>query len=551
MTNISTSWARVRLVLAGLAVSCLGYLSLQLAHLPNVVDHFLRSSQPIREQGAYTGHWLAMAGALFVILWAIYQKAPPRWLDVLPPLRARWLGTRASVRAGVLVLFALVLVAGRVVQYHTGEHSDALLNRAFDATFYESDFLTQAFRADAEHSAFRQQALGAQVYYVDKWLQTLTNVRGILEGCFLCYTENGRVLALESYSGGDDLGAQVLFRLFVDAFMGAPNTSTNYLQVYVSLMMGVVFIALGAISLAVTVVFRSGLAGFIFFGVIVLLDGFFAHPALFWTYHWATSITAWVACVFIFDLAFIPAERRLIQGRGFVGIFLVYGVVAFLLFSVRSSNGMVQWGFVVLVLVLYVWQSKRWRQAGLAFVAFAGAFLGMQNGLVALVQWRNEAYGVRTENIISHPFSHALYIGLSAATNDYGIEWDDYSVSQACADTDFYSVAYYACIRDAFVRVATTDLSLVVRSLLIKLESILQNTLRFSPSVVFLPLALLVVRSRVFWGLVAVVGGVMMLPALLVMPYHMYLYGYLNVFTVMVALMLLKIPEFIENPEPL
>jgi hypothetical protein len=500
------NWGRVRQVLIGLVLTFWGYLAVQLSHQPNAAEQLWFEDKGLRTSSIYSAMhaplWLGMGLCLLALVYTMRQEQTPCWLA----WSLRWQSLAYRTRALILGLPALCLLIFRLVQ--------------------------PVILEDGAN----------QIYVGDKYGQISLSVQSIEQGCFLCIHSGGQTVALEVLSAGDDLGAHLLYAALIRL-----SGTTPSIEHYISSVRALVLITLVFISLCLISMTGRLWAGISFFGVIAIFDGLFTYTAFLFTYHWSSTLTSWITVLFLIDWAFVPSEKQFLSQRAFVLIFLAYGAVAFILFSVRSSNGAVHWLFVVALLLLSAFQRRQWLRPALALTSFGVAYFAMSSLFHFALAWRNDTYSLETHGITSHPFSHALYIGLGVVTNEYGIYWNDGVVAVPCPmySTSGYTHEYYDCIRQAFVNLVIRDPGLVLRSLLMKLEALLQNSLRFNPLFVALPLALFLIKSLRFWLFFGFLLVLMSLPALLVMSFHLYMTGYLSLFTLLFAICILKLPDYI------
>jgi len=514
LPSLSHQWERVRQVLIGLTLTLWGYLAVKLSHQPNAAEQlwFERGSglSPIYS-AMHAPLWLGMGLCLIILLYLARLKKPPYWLILFD----RWRGLPWGVRALTLGLPALL-----VLMHHFDR--PAFIKEELDRVISEGDL--------------------NQIYVGDKLGQIVLNVQSIQQDCFLCVHTKDGIVALEVLSDGDDLGAHVLYAAFVRLSGISPSVER-----YVWLIKALVLAVLVFISLCIVYMTGQLWAGFSFLIVVITFDGLFNYPAFFLTYHWASTLTSWITVLFLIDLVFAPPKRQLLNQRAFVLFFLAYGAAAFILFSVRSTNGAVHWSFVIILLLLSALQRRQWLRPTLALASFGAAYLTMAFLFNAALVWRNNTYALETHGIVSHPFSHSLYIGLGVVTNEHGIYWYDGVVAVPCPmfSVSRYTHEYYDCIRQAFVDLVIRDPNLLLRSLLMKLEALLQNSLQFNPLFIALPLALLLIRSLRFWLVFGLLLVLMSLPALLVMSFHLYMSGYLSLFTLLFAICMFKLSDYI------
>ncbi|MBZ0100111.1 MAG: hypothetical protein K8F30_13590, partial [Taibaiella sp.] len=292
--------------------------------------------------------------------------------------------------------------------------------------------------------------------------------------------------------------------------------------------------------------FRSLIAGVILAIAITLLDMTKYYESLLMTSYWVPAGAGLLSGSMALGLLGrfdIDKSTGAKPSYGFYhAVFGLWGLAAGWAYLGRSSAGPITLLSALFMLLILIIKSRviiRWLPAlGLLSAGFVMILAVFQFTLA----WRLTRYNLSPpipNTMSSHPFSHAVLLGLGYVTNDEGLIWDDNIGAQLaekeCPGVVFLGPDYYNCIRDLVIKIIINDPNLLLRSILAKIESTLQITFGFLPGVMLLFVAFYLLQNPTYYLLFALLLVFNAAPALLTMPYPSYLQGYFQIIVITIA----------------
>jgi hypothetical protein len=402
----------------------------------------------------------------------------------------------------------------------------------------------------------RQWDMTAAAYPGGRVPQVQDMIGGLQEGCLLCAKGSQPI---ENVTNGDDIG---LFFFFGIAYkLGLVAASVPGFQQFIALS----FAALIFLSaLVVAIGFRSIVAGIILALLVTLLDTTRNYESLLITSYWVPAAAGMVSGSFALGLlgrAALDQNQPKPSYRFYYLVFGIWGVIAGWAFLGRSSAGPVTLLSAVVVLVALTIKFRRiirWLPAAVLLIAGYGIVVVI---FQFTLEWRITRYNLPRpipDTVSSHPFSHAVLVGMGYVINDEGLRWDDTKgkvlAEQACPGVVYLGPEYYTCVRDIVVRIILNDPGLLIRNILAKIEALIQVTFSFFPFALLVVVALYAIRQLTYF----VVFGLMLVfntaPALLTVPYVSYLEGYFQILIILLAaaiiLLGLRLVTYFESQLP-
>lgn len=492
----NTLATRLTYLLVVTGICLLAVNAIILSTRPNGLDALMASTDrtPPVYSLRYTENILGVVTGLALVVGSnwIVQRAIPRLISPIVRLPNWWKSLPRYAQRGLMLFFVLSI-------------SFANSARVMDVPF-----------------TFDEQWDEWAGAWTDARERILQNLFGGLEaGCLLCTAD---FQPLENTTEGDDLGLHFLYGWLYR--LGMPATLAGYQQMTAALV-GFSF-GLGAAVVAWG--YRSWLAGVVFGLLMTLFSTLPSMQSILITAYWVPGAAGVLVAAFILATMARMKEKG---SRFLIVLFFLWGLVAGGAYISRSNAGvstLLAAGVMLLVLTM------RYRHYRPSLLALMALVIGLAIPLLAFrftLSWRYREHqlSARSEaTVISHGFSHGLYLALGYVENRWDIRYLDsvgsVAAQRECPGVVYLSAAYYGCIRDAFIHTVVADPDLLIRNLLAKTEALLQVTFSRIPFVLFLPLFFLIVRQRLTYLIFAILLAIFLLPGYGQLPFYAYIQGY-------------------------